>query len=161
MLPCSSRTSTRRPAELQSAAHLTPTLTRTTAPGSTAAGTSHTTTRVACASIVRSRRRRLRGRVRSGDEAVHVPFAEAVLLKTAGSFAARVKTRDHLAAHVDDLMLAVDAQTAVGVVPDDHDRKRVERRPRDTMHRRVGLALEVRILAAIDVAVPLRDGRGE
>src|SRR5262245_64533788 len=109
--------------------------------------------RVECASIAASRSRRLCRRVRARDEAVHMPFAEPMLLKTAGGFPTRVEAWNDLAAHVDDLMLAVDAQPAVRVVPDDHDRERVERRARDAVHRRVGLALEVGILARFHVTI--------
>src|SRR5688572_5122418 len=150
--PCSSRISTRRGPAPHSAAHLTPTLTRNRAPHSTAVGTSQTTTRVVCTSMACSCRG-LCGSVRACDEAVHVALAEPVLLEAAYGFAAGIEAGDDLAAHVDDLMLAVDAQAAVGIVPDDHDRERVERRPRDAMHRRIGLALEIGILALVDVAV--------
>src|SRR5690606_6592823 len=52
-------------------------------------------------------------------------------------------------------------QPAVRVVPDRHDRERIERRLIDPMHRRVGLALELRIRTLVDVAVPVRNGLRE
>ena len=101
------------------------------------------------------------GGMRTGDVAVNVSLTQAVLVEPPHRFAARIETRNDLALHVDDLLSAVDAKTAIGVVPDHHDRERIEGWGCDAVHRRIRFALEVGIGPGIHVAVPGRHGVGQ
>lgn len=52
---------------------------------------------------------RLRGRMGTGNRAVHMPLAEPVFTEPANGLTAGIKTRNRLSLHVDDLLLAVAA----------------------------------------------------
>ena len=65
------------------------------------------------------------------------------------------------AAMVSKLLAAGDTETAVGIVPDHHNRECIERWGRDVVHRRIRFTLEAGIGPSIDVAVPRRHGVDE
>src|SRR5262245_2138211 len=94
----------------------------------------------------------------AGDEAVDQAPAQAVLAATAARLAAAIEARDRGALGIEHFHFAVDPQAAVAVVPDRADRRGVERRLADLVHRRVLAASEIGIAAFIHVSVPLVHG---
>src|SRR4029453_14900022 len=92
----------------------------------------------------------LRG-VRAGDVAMHERSAQTMLHGAATRLSARIQAGDDLALHVDDLPPPLDSETAVRIVPDRIECRRVERRRVDPVHRRIRSAGEFRIAALVDV----------
>src|SRR5262245_56104153 len=91
----------------------------------------------------------------AGDVAMDQGSSQAMLVAAARSFAAGIETGDDRALGVDDLTLAVDPHSPIGVVPDSADRSGIERRLLDLVHGGVLSAPEIGIVALIDIGVPL------
>src|SRR5438270_6942296 len=98
---------------------------------------------------------RFGSRVRPRDIASDTRAADAVLPAAAGGLAAGIKARNRLPIYVDDPAIAVDFQSAIGIVDGQRDQRSIEGRLGDLMHH--GL-LEVGVLAGVDEAVELGDG---
>src|SRR3954470_19483253 len=123
-----SRIETLRPPRSHPCGQAASTATLTSAPASTGAGnTSMVHVQRPCtATAVMILDRRLLRRVGPGDEAVHRCATDTVLRAAAARLAARVEARNDLTLRVHHLGLAVDPQTAIGVVDADSRCRRVE-----------------------------------
>src|SRR5215813_5731352 len=93
---------------------------------------------------------RFGSRVRPRDIASDTRAADAVLAAAPGGLAAGIKARNRLPVYVDDLAIAVDFQSAIGIVDGQRDQRGIEWRLVDLVHH--GL-LEVGVLAGGDEAV--------
>src|SRR5262245_9003583 len=89
-------------------------------------------------------------RARPRDIAGDTGAADAVLPAAAGGFAAGMKARNVLPIYVDDLAIAVDFQSAIGIVDGQRDQRGIEWRLGDSVHHRL---FEVRVLAGFGEAV--------
>src|SRR6185295_19827631 len=74
------------------------------------------------------------GRLRPRDIASDTRAADAVLPAAAGGLAAGIKARNRLPIYVDDLAIAVDFQSAIGIVDGQRDQRGIEWRLGDLVH---------------------------
>src|SRR5262245_34354794 len=91
----------------------------------------------------------------SPDIASDTRAADAVLPAAAGGLAAGIKARNRLPIYVDDLAIAVDFQSAIGIVDGQRDQRGIEWRLGDLVHHWL---LEVSVLAGVGEGVEPGDG---
>src|SRR5215510_1131847 len=80
---------------------------------------------------------------------------QAMLVAATTGLSTGIETRYWLALHVDDLGTPVDPETAVRIVPDRIECRRVEWGLFDLIHGRIGAAPELGIAPLVHVRVPL------
>src|ERR1700750_3124814 len=89
-------------------------------------------------------------RVLPRDIASDTRAADAVLPAAAGGLAAGIKARNRLPIYVDDPAIAVDFQSAIGIVDGQRDQRGIEWRLGDLVHHWL---LEVSVLAGVGEGV--------
>ena len=93
--------------------------------------------------------------MRARDVAMDVTLTQTMLVESTHSLTPGVKTWNHLALSVHNLLPTVDAQPTIGIVPDDHNRECVKGWRRDAAHGSISFAREFRVYASIDIAIPV------